>query len=73
MRVIIRFREDRLNEVFTHWKTTSLGLASAFFGFVLFSPELFSAMPWLVAIAKYALVGGLAGMGIVAQDARHKG
>lgn len=52
------------------WKTSIAGLATAAFGFVLFSPDLFAHLPWLVAIAKYATAGGLAGLGILAQDQR---
>lgn len=49
--------------------TTWAGLAlSAFLGFVLFAPELFP--PWLLALAKYAAIGGTAGLGIWARDPR---
>lgn len=50
------------------WRTTVIGAATAFFGFVLFSPESFTAFPWLIALAKYAFLGGLAGLGIAARD-----
>lgn len=50
------------------WKSTVLGAATAFFGFVLFSPETFQAYPALIALAKYAFLGGLAGLGIVSKD-----
>jgi len=50
------------------WKTTVIGIATALFAFVAFDPELFSAMPWLIAISKFAMIGGLAGMGIVSKD-----
>jgi hypothetical protein len=50
------------------WKSTLMGATTAFFAFVLFSPETFSAAPWLLALAKFAVVGGLAGLGIVAKD-----
>lgn len=51
--------------------TTAFGIASAFFAFVLFSPEI--AWPiWLVSLSKFALVGGLAGLGISAKDFRNK-
>lgn len=50
------------------WKTTVIGIATALFAFVAFDPELFSSVPWLIAISKFAMIGGLAGMGIVAKD-----
>lgn len=50
------------------WKTTVIGAATAFFGFVLFSPELFQQWPALIAISKYAVIGGWAGLGIAAKD-----
>jgi hypothetical protein len=50
------------------WKSTLMGAITAFFAFVLFSPETFPAFPWLIALAKFAVVGGLAGMGIVGKD-----
>jgi hypothetical protein len=52
-----------------NWRTTVIGLATAMFGFVVFSPDIFAAWPWLIALAKYAMVGGLAGLGIVSRDA----
>lgn len=50
------------------YKSTLAGAFTAFFGFVLFSPENFMAYPWLIALAKYAFLGGLAGMGILSKD-----
>jgi hypothetical protein len=54
----------------TNWKTSLAGVATAFFGFVLFSPECFTRRPVLIALSKYAIAGGLASMGILAKDAR---
>ena len=51
-----------------NWKTTLFGLVAAAAGFVLFSPDLFARWPWIVAVAKYVTVGGLAGIGISAKD-----
>jgi len=51
-----------------NWRTTAAGIATAFFGFVLFSPETFSAWPWLISIAKYATAGGLVSMGLLGKD-----
>ena len=51
-----------------NWRTTTAGLATAFFGFVLFSPQTFAWAPWLVDIAKYAVAGGLASMGLLGKD-----
>ena len=50
------------------WKTTTAAAASAFFGFVLFTPESFVAYPWLIALSKYAFLGGLVAFGISAKD-----
>lgn len=50
------------------WKTTVIGATTAFFGFVLFSPELFQWCPALIALSKYAVIGGFAGLGIAAKD-----
>jgi len=50
------------------WKSTTVGAVTAFFAFVLFSPELFAQWPALIALSKFAVVGGLAGLGIVAKD-----
>lgn len=51
-----------------HWKTTAAAAVTAFFGFVLYSPETFAALPILKAIAGYAAIGGLVTFGIVAGD-----
>jgi len=48
------------------WKTTLIGLATALFGFILFSPQYFP--PWMIDVAKYATVGGLASLGYMAKD-----
>ncbi len=50
------------------WKTTLLGLISAAAGFVAFSPALFAKWPWVNEVAKYIMVGGMAGIGIAAKD-----
>jgi hypothetical protein len=49
-----------------HWKTSILGIATAFFAFVMFSPQYFA--PVIVDLAKFATIGGLAGLGIAAAD-----
>lgn len=51
-----------------NWKTTVIGVLTAFFAFVAFSPDTFSGVPWLVELAKFAAVGGLAALGIFAKD-----
>jgi hypothetical protein len=50
------------------WKSTVLGAATAFFAFVVFSPETFAGAPWLIALSTFAVAGGLLGMGIVGKD-----
>jgi hypothetical protein len=51
-----------------NWKTSVAGVVTAFFGFVVASPETFSQVPWLVTLAKYAVAGGLASMGLLGKD-----
>jgi hypothetical protein len=51
-----------------NWRTTTAAAVTAFFGFVLFSPETFAHFPWLLALAKYGFAGGLASFGIAAKD-----
>jgi uncharacterized membrane protein len=41
-------------------------IVTCLFGFVVFSPETFSAVPWLIALSKFAMAGGLAALGIAA-------
>jgi hypothetical protein len=50
------------------WKSTVAGAFTAFFMFVLFSPQTFQAWPWLIELAKFAAIGGLAAMGILGKD-----
>jgi hypothetical protein len=49
-----------------NWRTTTAALAAAAFGYILFSPQYFPH--WLTDLSKYAMLGGLAGMGIAAKD-----
>lgn len=51
-----------------NWKTTLVGVLTAFFAFIAFSPETFSGLPLLVSLSKFATAGGLAALGIVAKD-----
>ncbi len=53
-----------------NWKTTFFGVVTAFFGFIVFAPEHFQSMPWLIDLAKYAAAGGLLGLGFSAADAK---
>lgn len=57
--------------MFTNWKTTLTGVLSAAASFVLFAQSLhYATFPPIVnALAAFALVGGLAGLGITAKDA----
>jgi hypothetical protein len=50
------------------WKTSLLGLISAAFGYIAFSPDDFANHLWLVHLARFVAVGGLAGLGIAAKD-----
>jgi hypothetical protein len=49
-------------------KTTLFGLIAAGAAFMAFSPDLFAKWPWVLAVAKFVTVGGLAGLGISAKD-----
>ncbi len=55
-----------MDALFRNWKTSLLGIATAFFAFVVFDPQWFP--DYIVSMAKFAAVGGLAGLGIVAKD-----
>jgi hypothetical protein len=48
------------------WKHSATLIATCLFGFVVFSPETFIKVPWLIALSKFAMAGGLAAMGIAA-------
>ncbi len=50
------------------WRTTVSGAFTAFFAFVLFSPETFAAFPWLIALSKFATCGGILVFGIASKD-----
>ena len=51
-----------------NWRTSVAGIVTAFFGFVLFSPQTFAHWPWLVDVAKYATAGGLGAIGLLSKD-----
>ena len=55
------------------WKTTVSGLVTAAAGFVLFKPEHFTAWPWVVDLAKYIMLGGIACLGIFGKDSNVTG
>src|ERR1035441_6321512 len=50
------------------WKSTLAGAVTALFAFVLFSPKTFGGFPWLIQLSKFAVVGRLAGLGLVSKD-----
>jgi hypothetical protein len=50
------------------WKHSATLIATCVFGFVVFSPETFSRVPWLIALSKFAMAGGLAALGIAAHS-----
>jgi hypothetical protein len=49
-----------------NWKTTAAAAVSAIAGFVLFDPQWFPL--WVVSAAKYVMLGGLAGLGLLGKD-----
>ena len=50
------------------WRTTVFGLITALAGWVVFSPEIFQQWPWVVSLAKYIMLGGIASTGLAAKD-----
>ncbi len=50
-----------------NWKTTAAAIFGCAAGFVAFTPEYFH--PFVVALAKYAMIGGFAAIGIMGKDA----
>jgi hypothetical protein len=52
----------------SNWKTSAAAVVGIVFGFVAFSPEHFQQWPWLISLAKYVMLGGLASIGIMAKD-----
>ena len=55
------------------WKTTTSAVFTAVAMFVLFSPSLFQPWPWVLEVAKFASVGGLAAFGIFSKDSNVSG
>jgi hypothetical protein len=57
-----------LKSMLASWQPTAAAIITAFFGFVLFSPDLFAGVPWLIAVAKYGAAGGLVTLGLVVKQ-----
>ena len=58
---------DWLTRLFgPHWRTSAIGIATAFFAFAAFAPVHFPAL--VVDLGKFAMIGGLAAMGIASKD-----
>jgi len=55
------------------WKTTAFGLISAAAGFIILHPQYFVAHAYIVDIANYVLMGGLAGLGLSGKDSNVTG
>lgn len=53
-----------------NWRTSTAAITAAMLGFVGMSPEFFAHWPLLIAIAKYASLGGLVAFGITAKDTK---
>lgn len=56
-----------------NWKTTVTGIFTALFGFVVFSPDTFKSLPWLIELSKFAAAGGLVMMGLSGKDSNVTG
>ncbi len=50
------------------YKTTIFAIITAAFGFILFAPEYFQSVPWLIDLAKFGAAGGLVAFGLSAKD-----
>jgi hypothetical protein len=59
---------ENLKTMLTSWQPTAAAIVTAFFGFVLFSPELFQGCDWLIALSKYGAAGGLVALGLSAKQ-----
>lgn len=55
-----------MDYIIRNWKTSAVGLVTAFFAFVVFDPQWFP--PIIVSMAKFVAAGGLAALGIVSKD-----
>lgn len=52
-----------------NWRTSLIGIIGAGVGYVAMFPEEFNDAPsWIVKVAKYAVLGGFAGFGLIAKD-----
>ncbi len=58
----------KMNLLQGSWKTTLLGLISAGFGYIAFSPDDFANHKWLLHLARFVAAGGMAGLVIAAKD-----
>lgn len=52
----------------TNWRTSVIGIITAVLAFVAFDPQWFH--PLIVSISKFFMIGGLAGLGLVAKDSK---
>ena len=54
-----------------NWRTSASAVMAAMLGFVAMSPEFFAHWPVLIAVAKYASLGGLVAFGVSAKDKKN--
>jgi hypothetical protein len=54
-----------------NWKTSVISIITALLAFVAFDPQWFPL--WMVSVAKFAALGGLAGLGLLAKDSNVTG
>jgi hypothetical protein len=57
---------EQLKSILTSWQPMVVSAITAFFGFVLYKPVYFA--DWLVDLAGYAAIGGIAVFGIVVKQ-----
>jgi len=57
---------ENIKSMLKSWQPIVISAAVSFFGFVLYKPLYFE--PWLVDLAGYAALGGIAAFGVVVKQ-----
>jgi len=64
---------ENLRLLINSWQPTVASIITAFFSFVLFSPDLFADYPWLIELSRFGAAGGLVALGISAKQYNKSG
>lgn len=48
-----------------NWAKMLIGILTGIAGFIDFDPQIFGGHPWLISLAKYIMIGGFIGLGVV--------